>query len=393
MAQESIADFFTGPTAQEKLRLRARDLMSRTSDPRMIAKISQEAAAIERGERTHPEYEADLVRDKTRQAVAARAKELGVTPDNPADFASVAIETIMRHNYPGAERDAMLVLQWRQMQEASARAADLQRAQIEKVKAEAEGGSKSGYAVPVQDEDGRILEFDTRAPSGQRLRDPISGKPVRETVRDPRYTPTSQRRIAAGRGYGGKVGTDAGEADVKLHETALASAENITKMDTLLNHLKSSDAITGMGAELLKNVERAKVLVLDSEKAGRKVSDTELLDVMMGSEVFPMIGALGIGARGLDTPAEREFLRQVMTGSIPMNKQTLVRMTEIRKAIAKRAIDRFNKRVDSGELDQYFESAGRPKQRVELSSPGARGADVPATPGLPAGWKVKVKAK
>lgn len=179
---------------------------------------------------------------------------------------------------------------------------------------------------------------------------------------------SGQSTVAGAKGYGTKVGADTAEVDVKQHESAIASRENINKIDTLLTHLKTSDAITGMGAELFKNIERAKVLLADSEKAGRKVSDTELLDTMMGSEVFPLIGALGIGARGLDTPAEREFLRQVMTGTIPMNKQTLIRMTEIRRDVAKRAIDRFNKRVESGELDRYFELTGRPKQKITVNT-------------------------
>lgn len=181
-----------------------------------------------------------------------------------------------------------------------------------------------------------------------------------------------QAAVAGATGYGKKAGTDAAEVDVKQHEAAIAAGENINKIDTLLAHLKTSTAVTGMGAELFKNIERAKVLLSDSEKAGRKVSDTELLDTMMGSEVFPLIGALGVGARGLDTPAEREFLRQVMTGTIPMNKQTLTRMTEIRRDVTKRAIERFNKRVESGELNRYFELTGRPKEKITVGSPQAK---------------------
>lgn len=177
--------------------------------------------------------------------------------------------------------------------------------------------------------------------------------------------PGEQPGVRADQSYGGQVGKDTGEADVKQHDLALAAVDNIGKLDTILNHLNSSDAITGMGAETLKNIERMKVFVSDSEKSGRKVADSELLDALLGSDVFPMIGALGIGARGMDTPAEREFLRSVMTGTTPMNKQTLIRMTEMRKNIAQRAIDKFNKRVDSGELDRYFKMTGRQKEKIK----------------------------
>jgi hypothetical protein len=85
---------------------------------------------------------------------------------------------------------------------------------------------------------------------------------------------------------------------------------------------------------------------------------------MMGSEVFPMIKALGIGARGMDTPAERDFMRKVLTGEISLNKGTLVEMARMRKRVAERAIDRWNKRVDKGELDKFFEASGVVKERI-----------------------------
>ena len=188
-------------------------------------------------------------------------------------------------------------------------------------------------------------------------------------------SPVQAAQQAASAAYGSRVATQGAEADVAQHETAIAAQDSIAKMDQLLTHLKTSEAITGMGAEVFKGIERMKVLVADSERAGRRVSDTELLDAMMGSDIFPMIKALGIGARGLDTPAEREFLRQVMSGTIPMNKQTLVKMTELRKDIAERAITRWDRRVDAGELDRYFTATGRTKERL---GQGRRATDTDA---------------
>lgn len=166
--------------------------------------------------------------------------------------------------------------------------------------------------------------------------------------------------------YAKKVGGSTAERDIEQHKTAQNAAEGVTKINEVLNHLKSSDAITGMGSEMLLNLKRAQTFLLGQKSAGKEVSDTELLDAMLGSDVFPMIGALGIGARGMDTPAEREFLRKVMTGTISLNKTTLIRMTEIRKNVAERAADRWNKRVESGELDRYFELTHTPKEKVEL---------------------------
>jgi hypothetical protein len=166
--------------------------------------------------------------------------------------------------------------------------------------------------------------------------------------------------------YEETLGKIRAEQDVELVNTANKSKNNISKIDMTLNQLQNSDAITGFGADIQKNVNRFKAKVLKDQKAGKQVADTEILDAFLGSDVFPQIGALGIGAKGLDTPAEREFLRQVMTGTISMDKNALIRMTQIRRDIEKRAIDRYNQSLQSGELDDYFASTKRQKKLIDI---------------------------
>lgn len=201
---------------------------------------------------------------------------------------------------------------------------------------------------------GQIYQGDIRR--GGLATPTVDGK--RTPVFAPQYDPQVQADVARGK-EGGKESI---KIDLEQHETATSSIENLQKIGELKAHLKESNAITGMGANFLNNVERAKVLVANSEKSGKKVSDTELLDIMMGSEVFPLIKSLGIGARGMDTPAEREFLRKVMTGQINLNKETLIKMADMREAVANRAVDRWNKRIGKGELDKYFAITGRTKE-------------------------------
>ena len=166
--------------------------------------------------------------------------------------------------------------------------------------------------------------------------------------------------------YEERLGTIRAEQDVELVNTANKSKNNISKIDMTLNQLQNSDAITGFGADIQKNVNRFKAKVLKDAKAGKQVADTEILDAFLGSDVFPQIGALGIGAKGLDTPAEREFLRQVMTGTISMDKNALIKMTQIRRDIEKRSIDRYNQALQSGELDDYFTSTKRQKKLIDI---------------------------
>lgn len=179
--------------------------------------------------------------------------------------------------------------------------------------------------------------------------------------------------------YSQQVGKAAGERDVALFQNAEASVEKLATINDTLAQLKSSDAITGFGADVLKDVERFRAQFMGDAKAGKRASDTEILNAMLGSEVFGMIQSLGIGARGLDTPAEREYLREVMTGTVRMDKAALIRLTEIRKKVTERAIDKYNEKVEKGDLNKFFETQGIAPRTIQ--KPVAAASDTPP-PGL-----------
>jgi len=164
---------------------------------------------------------------------------------------------------------------------------------------------------------------------------------------------------AAESAYGQAVGKDSAERDVKLIDAAEAAGANLNKMYETRQLIESGDLRTGIAAEALLVLDRAKAKFLSDPRAKERVADTEYLDSLLGSDVFPQISALGIGARGLDTPAEREFLRQVITGTISLDRETLKRMTDFRIKSAERAIERYNERLNKGEFDKYQQVTGR----------------------------------
>ena len=93
-----------------------------------------------------------------------------------------------------------------------------------------------------------------------------------------------------------------------------------------------------------------------------KLVKTEITKVMTGSDVFPMISSLGIGARGLDTPAERDFLISVMTGLPNMTIDTLKYMTKFRLQMYIDGLEKYNAKVDSGYFKMHNENPNLPKR-------------------------------
>ena len=153
-----------------------------------------------------------------------------------------------------------------------------------------------------------------------------------------------------------KVGVAAlAEGLTNQYNAALDATGNIRKIDETINLIENSDADTGFGAEFRQNLRKAQSLYSEDPELLKTLTDTELLNAALGQNVFGAINSLGIGARGLDTPAEREFLREVLAGRISLTKDTLLEMARIRRRAEENNIMRWNDTLQSGRADSLID--------------------------------------
>jgi len=194
--------------------------------------------------------------------------------------------------------------------------------------------------------------------------------------------------------YSGAVATGAAKQDLAQIDRAQNLPQDFAKIDETLNILRNTDINTGLGADLFTVLDKARSHVAADKKAGKRAVNTEYLDSLLGSAVFPQIQALGIGARGMDTPAEREFLRKVMTGTVGLTKDTLIQMTELRRKGLENESAIFNKRVEKGDFKPFEEAARRRVEAVAvppLPTSAAKGAARPT--GVGSDWTLMQDAE
>ena len=158
--------------------------------------------------------------------------------------------------------------------------------------------------------------------------------------------------------YGKEVGKVQAEKDIGLIEGAKEAVRSVDKTNEVLALLEQGVPQTGFGAEFITDINRVLAKMGVSPEAAKSASDTQLLNALLGSDVFPMISQLGIGARGLDTPPEREFLREVMTGTVKMEGEALQKMTKLRQKYSGRVVDEYNKKLETGEFNRYQKASG-----------------------------------
>jgi hypothetical protein len=175
-----------------------------------------------------------------------------------------------------------------------------------------------------------------------------------------RFATPAQTNINMGENaYKKEAGATLFQRDLSEYDAVSAAPDRLEKLDTVLGLIEEGNVTTGFGAELFQNANRMRAKFLDDKAAGKTASNTELLSSLLSSDVFPMIGALGIGAKGMDTPAEREFLREAFTGTKDFDPATLKRLTEIRRDIELRTVKKFKQNYDKGTYKRFFEESGR----------------------------------
>ena len=166
-----------------------------------------------------------------------------------------------------------------------------------------------------------------------------------------------------------KSGALAGEKNSKDYFQARDVIGNVKDIDDLTSRLQAVDgSALGFLAELKQQRDRVFAL-FGSKEALAKVTDVELVDALMGAEVFALIKVLGIGARGLDTPAERKFLRQVLTGSIELTQGTLLEMAAKRRRLQVRRVTNWNERLKAGDYDNFYANNDYLKRPLPVPGP------------------------
>lgn len=185
---------------------------------------------------------------------------------------------------------------------------------------------------------------------------------------------TTQAESEFGKGVASEAAKDL-NAQFKQAEAAV---RGIKQTDRVMDLLEKGQPITGMGADLDLGIKRLKAAV--AGRQDKSISDTELLEAVLGADVFAQIQQLGIGARGMDTPAERDFIRQVISGTKTLNKDTLLRMAQIKRQAQEDIANAWNQRIQSGELDDWYKYSKRPKKPFEI--PARQGGGVPSAPAV-----------
>jgi len=136
------------------------------------------------------------------------------------------------------------------------------------------------------------------------------------------------------------------ERDTTHFGLAEAAPQNIEKANRIID-LVESGALTGTAAE--RKLQIARLFNITGNGPEETIKKTELLISGLGQNVLDNIKASGLGAGQGFSNTDREFLKNVVGGSIELNAKTLTDLARLQKLSNQRNVEKWNKRV--GEID------------------------------------------
>jgi hypothetical protein len=156
--------------------------------------------------------------------------------------------------------------------------------------------------------------------------------------------------LTRGEAFTKEYATEGAKATVARDTTHFGLAEsapqNIEKANRIID-LVESGALTGTAAE--RKLQIARLFNITGNGPEETIKKTELLISGLGQNVLDNIKASGLGTGQGFTDSDREFLRNVVGGSIELNAKTLTELARLQKLSNQRNVEKWNKRV--GEID------------------------------------------
>jgi len=199
----------------------------------------------------------------------------------------------------------------------------------------AKGGSlftnQGKLIVGTPDESGNVT---VQLPDGTFRREKVAG--AAELTRGEAFT----------KEYATKGAQATVERDTTHFNLAESAPQNIEKANRIID-LVESGALTGTAAE--RKLQIARLFNITGNGPEETIKKTELLISGLGQNVLDNIKASGLGTGQGFTNLDREFLSNVVGGSIELNAKTLTELARLQKLSNQRNVEKWNKRV--GEID------------------------------------------
>ena len=150
-----------------------------------------------------------------------------------------------------------------------------------------------------------------------------------------------------------------------LDAAAKAAPQQLEAIDSEIKLLKSGKVNVGFAGRIQQGLSQIRSMLGD-KNAAESVTNTQLLDSLLGGDLLSAIKSAGLTTKSFDTPAELDNLRKALTGSTTLEAPVLEKIALLRKKNVEALVDDYNKKIKSGAYTRMYKLTGQTPTEIKL---------------------------
>jgi hypothetical protein len=149
------------------------------------------------------------------------------------------------------------------------------------------------------------------------------------------------------------------------YKTANSAVQQFESINNQISMIDKGNLNVGFTGEISQGIDKLRSIFGDKQAAER-VSNTEIIESVLGRDLMSAINTAGLTTRSFDTPAEMKNLRAAFVGGTTLTPQAIKTIAIFRRGVIQTLVNDYNQKVENGVYDQLGEALRQPVKKIKL---------------------------
>jgi hypothetical protein len=149
------------------------------------------------------------------------------------------------------------------------------------------------------------------------------------------------------------------------YTSAQGALQRLESINDQIAMLDKGNVNVGFMGEIKTGIDKL-TAAFGNKDAAERVTNTEILESVLGLDLMSAITAAGLTTRSFDTPAEMKNLRAAFVGGTTLSPEAIKTIAKFRRGVLQTVVNDYNQKVDKGVYNRLSEAFGQPVKKIKL---------------------------
>jgi hypothetical protein len=149
------------------------------------------------------------------------------------------------------------------------------------------------------------------------------------------------------------------------YTSAQGALQRLESINDQIAMLDKGNVNVGFMGEIKTGIDKL-TAAFGNKDAAERVTNTEILESVLGLDLMSAITAAGLTTKSFDTPAEMKNLRAAFVGGTTLSPEAIKTIAKFRRGVLQTVVNDYNQKVDNGVYNRLSEAFGQPVNKIKL---------------------------